>query len=79
MPQEGFAEPIANDGPGFHSNMPVSELTEHVTRATEASNGNSTPLVAETMDGATVTKMSRPLTEPPPHVGLKEGWTCKET
>ena len=51
MPHEGFAKPVANDGPRFHSNMPVSELTEHVTRAIEASDVNSTPLVAETMDG----------------------------
>ena len=66
MPHEGFAKPVANDRTGFRSNMPVSELTKHVTRATEASNINSTPLVAETMDGATVTKKSRPLTESPP-------------
>ena len=31
MPHEGYADPIMNDGPGFHSNMPVSELTERVT------------------------------------------------
>ena len=33
MSQEGYADPIMNDGPGFHSIIPVSELTEHVTRA----------------------------------------------
>ena len=33
MPQEGYADPITNDGPGFHSIIPISELTEHVTRA----------------------------------------------
>ena len=49
---------IVNDGPRFHSDMPVSKLTEHVTRAIEASNVNSTPPVAETMDGARVTKTS---------------------
>ena len=27
--------PLVNDGPGFHSNMPISELTEHDTRAIE--------------------------------------------
>ena len=31
MPHEGFANPVTSDGTGFHSNMPVSELTEHVT------------------------------------------------
>ena len=33
MSQEGYANPIMNDGPGFHSIIPVSELTERVTRA----------------------------------------------
>ena len=28
MPYEGYADPITNDEPGFHSNMPVSELPE---------------------------------------------------
>ena len=35
MPHEGYADPIMNDEPRFHSDMPVSELTEHVTRAFE--------------------------------------------
>ena len=71
MPHEGFADPIASDRTRFRSNMPVSELTEHVTRATKASNGNSTPLVVETMDGATVTKTCRPLTKSQPCVGAR--------
>ena len=50
MPHEDYADPITNDGPGFHSDMPVSELTEHVTRAIEASDVSSTPLVAKTLD-----------------------------
>ena len=33
MSQEGYADPITNDGPGFHSITPVSKLTERVTRA----------------------------------------------
>ena len=33
MSQEGYADPVTNDGPGFHSIIPVSELTEGVTRA----------------------------------------------
>ena len=33
MSKEGYADPITNDGFGFHSIIPVSELTEHVTRA----------------------------------------------
>ena len=30
MSQEGYADPVTNDGPGFHSITPVSELTELV-------------------------------------------------
>ena len=64
MPHEGYANPIINDGPGFHSNMPISELTERVTRAIEASDVSSTPPVAETVDGVTITKMNQPSTGP---------------
>ena len=31
MPHEGYADPVMNNGPGFHSDVPVSELTERVT------------------------------------------------
>ena len=33
MAQEGYADPITNDGPRFHLIIPISELTERVTRA----------------------------------------------
>ena len=33
MSQEGYADPVMNNGPGFHSIIPVSELTERVPRA----------------------------------------------
>ena len=58
MPHEGFADPITSDGTGFRSNMPTSELTEHVTQSIEAGGVNSTPPVMKTVDGAIVTKMS---------------------
>ena len=45
--------PSANDGPGFHTNIPVSELIECDTQAIEASVVNSAPPVAETEDGVT--------------------------
>ena len=48
MPHEAYDDPITNDGPGFHSNVPVSELTERVTRAIEASDVSSTPPVTIT-------------------------------
>ena len=51
MPHEGYADPVMNDGPRFHSNVPVSELTKCVTRAIEASNVSSAPPVVETVDG----------------------------
>ena len=35
MSQEGYADPIMNDGPGFRSIIPVSKLTERVTRVVE--------------------------------------------
>ena len=53
MPHEGYADPIMNDGPRFHLYMPVIELTEHDTRAIEASVVSSTPSVAKTIDGVT--------------------------
>ena len=53
MSHEGYADPVTNDGPGFHSNVPVSELTERVTRAIEASDVSSAPPVVETADGVT--------------------------
>ena len=63
MPHKGYADPVMNDGPGFHSKMPVSELTECVTRAIKASDVSSAPLVAKTVDG--VTHGTRPTpTEP---------------
>ena len=71
MPPEGFADPITSDGTGFRLNIPISELIKHVTRAIEASDVASTPSVAKTEDGATVTKMSRPLTESPPRAGSR--------
>ena len=53
MPHEGHAEPITNDGTGFHLDMPISKLVERNTRAIEASVISSTPPVAETMNGLT--------------------------
>ena len=60
MPPEGFADPVTSDGTRFHSNIPVRELIKRVTRAIEASDVASTPPVAKTMDGATVTKRADP-------------------
>ena len=53
MLYEGYVDPATNDGPRFHSNIPVSELAEHDTRAIEASVVSSAPPVVETMDRVT--------------------------
>ena len=71
MPHEGYVDPVMKDGPGFHSDMPVSKLPEHITRAIEASDVSSTPPVAETTDGVTITKTRRPSTGPPLCVGAR--------
>ena len=55
MPHEGHADSITN--------MPVSKLTERVTRAIEASDVSSTPPIAETTDG--VTHETRPTPSEP--------------
>ena len=59
--------PSADDRPKFHSNMPVSELTENDTRAIEVSVVSSAPLVTETEDG--VTHETRPT--PTKHHGAR--------
>ena len=53
--------PSAKDGPGFHMNIPVSELIERDTRAVEASVANSDPPVAETEDGVTCKTRPTPI------------------
>ena len=42
MPQEGYADPVMNDGPGFHSSTPISELTELVVRIRAIGTGDET-------------------------------------
>ena len=48
-----LSTPSANDGPRFHSNLPISELTERDTRDIEANVVSLVPPVAETKDGVT--------------------------
>ena len=71
MPHEGYADPVMNDRPGFHSDMPVSELTECDTLDIEASDLSSTPPIAKTVDGVTITKTSRPSVGPLLRVGAQ--------
>ena len=67
MPHEGYADLVMNDGPRFHSDIPVRELTERVTRANEASDVSSAPPVAETTDG--VMHETRKTLRPRPALG----------
>jgi hypothetical protein len=64
MPHEGYVDPVMNNGPRFHSNMPVSELIEHVTRAIEASDVSSAPPVVKTKDGVMHENSNLPLPRP---------------
>ena len=67
-----------NDGPRFHSNMPISELAERDTGAIEESVVSSTPLVAKIMDRVThETRLTptephraRGLEPPDPNLGI---------
>ena len=72
MPHEGYANPVTNDGPRFHSDVPIIKLTERVTRAIEASDVSSTPPIAET--GDSVMHKTR-LTLPSPTVLRSSGHT----
>ena len=53
--------PLADDGPGFHTNVPVSELIERNTRAVEASVISSAPPVVKTEDRVTRETWSTPI------------------
>ena len=69
MPPEGFADPVTGDGTRFHPNVPISKLTERITRAIEASDVAFT--VAKNYGRGDSHKMNRPLTESPPRVGAQ--------
>ena len=73
MSQEGYADPVMNDGPRFHSIIPVSELTERVTRARAIRTRDKTqPLwLWETEDGVTHTTQTDPYQKPNRARGLK--------
>ena len=62
--------PSVDDGPGFHSDVPISELTERDTRAIEASVISSAPLVVEIEDVVTHETWPTP-TEPHGAWGLE--------
>ena len=51
--QRALPTPSTNDGHRFHTNIPVSELIEHNTQATEASVVYSAPPITKIEDGVT--------------------------
>ena len=70
MPHKGYADPVTNNGPGFRSNVPVSKLTERVTRAIEASDVSSALPVVKNTDGVKDETQPTP-TKPNGAQGLK--------
>ena len=68
-----LSTPSADDGPGFHTNMPISELIERDTRAVEASVVSSAPSVAKTKDGVTPKTRPTPI-RPKDGNGAVLGW-----
>ena len=71
MPHEGYVNPLMNNGPRFHLDMPISELVERDTRAIKASVVSLVPLVAETTDRVTHKTRLTP-TEPNRAWGLEQ-------
>ena len=55
-----LSTPSVDDRLGFHSDMPVSELTKLDTRAIKTGVVSSAPLVVKTMDGVTHETWSTP-------------------
>ena len=80
IPHEGYANPVMNNRPRFHSNMPVSELTKRVTRAIEASDISSAPPVVRNHGWGDDNKDElTPRPDPYNAQGLEGSWTRKET
>ena len=65
MPQEGYADPVTNDGLGFHSITPVSELTELVFEPERSGQATKLrPSGCEEPDGVMHTNSHRPPRRP---------------
>ena len=61
MPQEGYADPVMNDGPGFHSITPVSELTELVFEPERSGQATKlSPSGCEEPDGVAQKRLTAP-------------------
>ena len=72
MPQEDYADPVTNDGPGFHSITPVSELTELVFEPMRSGQATKlSPSGCEEPDGVAQNNSHRPPRRPDKARGLK--------
>ena len=72
MPQEGYANPITNDGPRFCSITPVSELTELVFEPERSGQATKlSPSSCEEPDGVVQNNSHRPPRRPDKARGLK--------
>ena len=61
MPQEGYANPVMNDGPGFHSITPVSELIELVFEPEQSGQATKlSPSDCEEPDGVAQKRLIAP-------------------
>ena len=61
MQQEGYANPITNDGPGFRSITPVSELTELVLEPERSEQAMKlSPYSCEEPDGVAQKRLTAP-------------------
>ena len=81
MPQEGYADPIMNDGPRFHSITPVSELTELVFEPERSGQATKfSPSGCEEPDGVAQNVSHQPLRRPDRAWGLKcQGTTTPDS
>ena len=72
MPQEGYTDPVTNDGPGFHSITPVSKLTELVFELERLGQATKlSPSGCEELDGVAQNNSHRPPRRPDKARGLK--------
>ena len=72
MSQEGYADPVTNDGPRFHSITPVSELTELVFEPERSGQATKlSPSGCEEPDGVAQNNSHWPPRRPDKARGLK--------
>ena len=73
MSQEGYVDPVTNNGPRFHSIIPVSELTERcrLSPSDQDRQQYSTPPVVRNQGWGNAHNSHRPLRRPDRARGLK--------